>query len=588
MVSRRIHFEEGYFRFVALKNYSHIATGAQEILAIAKRLNETGLLDNKQLRDMKITCTHRVTRRAKLYATKTYGAVSRAKRGLGMEFVGSALKWVSGTPDANDWKDNIAALKDLERQANRTRQNQVKFHRHEEMTDKVLKRTSKVLRKLEKGETELGKATATMEQKLRDAINVVDVCLELQALLEDLDEENDRLERARLQANFNLATEELVPPHLLERQLSRLAGRSRLTPIWPTDEVQQYYQNRLATVQIRDLTVLTSLRIPLVDKSRTYTTHNTAMQNGEMIAVEDSGASYRYMPREEVANCEELLNGELLCQGRVTGIYRTRHLCSTEECATESGLPFDRLIELSAERFAFRFNDSSSASVVCPKTPMRTMKLKRSGILTVPKDCKVSGDGFFINAAASPAGSTKVQVEEWEPEFEAERVVEHLSQVSTQLEKHVSTHDKALNETNMMKKDLTSIKMEISQLTNATSGVNDHDELLSDAHDRLGHMENRVDHHTTANTVLVGVLLLVVVVTCTIVCCRISGVNRALSTVNQFLRLPARQSTRHNPRAHFSYEPTAREERPTSTTAETGVATSPGANPVASNSCCGV
>ena len=539
-----IYFEEDVHILTVVKNYSHLTDTARQLLEVTAKLDTSKLNDNLQLQKLKSTCIKSVEGKAEKFAN----IKMRAKRALDMEFLGSAWKWVSGTPDAEDWRDNMDALRQLSRGLNITEKGVERILFHEKQTDAFLNRTEVVLEKLELSEQRLQRESATMEQRLRYSISVMDICFELQILLGDLEEEHNELKLTRALSHMDFVSEELIPTSTLVSSLSKLAGKGRLTPLWTAMEVHQYYQNKLAKVQVRDLVAVAHLRIPLIDKSKAYEAHHTSMPNGEKIAIEKSRQSYRYMSREEVETCENLITGDQLCHGRVTGIYKARHLCTPEECTTGTRLPFDRLLEIDQVTFAYRFSEKSSATMTCPDKRER-IELKTSGIIRLETNCRISGDSFFINP--KPKGTQKNvtvvnEVRDWAPAFEVEAIISDLRNISSRLTDHLIIHD--TNATNLTKESIRLLKGELQSVQSSLQGTNisNAEVSLSTAHERISHMEGRVQHHTIANTALIGTLVLVFIVAASCFACRINMVNGALAGVNTLMRNPLRRSNRLN------------------------------------------
>jgi hypothetical protein len=328
------------------------------------------------------------------------GRMNREKRAI--EFLGSALNWISGVPTAEDHR------KVLE-QVNRIRLDEVTA------VDELKKQntiTQQALKHLTVHETEI----ADLQQKLSKlkishfegvgislrTIAVLLVSNQVQQLADSVRQDIQQIERILDKSDIQLLDRSAISVSTLSKIIDGIFLQSRnSTPVFQQGDCHYYYKLPLTHSWVSDNNkwLMTLLQVPITPVGQSYTLTvldplNRIFPDLSMAVTSMQSNQYRYLSLSDIDNCHHLTS-HLLCIKRKIEIVPA-HGCSIQlgNCRVWAT---NVVHDITNTEFMLILSNPMKATMSCDNATDRYIDLPSRLIMRLSLTCTLHTESFIIH-----------------------------------------------------------------------------------------------------------------------------------------------------------------------------------------------
>lgn len=463
-----VYYEEGVYNLVVTRNFSKINNVLENVTSLLDRLMKDTVTDPVVSEKRKL-CYNKSNRRVKtimhrLQEIKDEAALDSSWEGFdfwetafvppqstnphedirkkrGIRWLGTAWKWMSDSPDGNDWERNIDTLK--------------KIIQHESQHDHLFKvvmdeegsiigtlnKTVLVEKEMEKRLSTIYVHSKQFEEWSKVLVNLEILCDMGEEILEDAEAMLREMESIVQNARTNTLSTAMMDRKTLEETLDHVPRMGALVPLWEKKNAYKYYWNPISRTLHKNLVMATQIRIPLINPDMKMTMYPTAKDNGEKILLDEMHSTYRYLSAADKENCQLMEGNEMICRGRSIQIKDATTLCTNRlDCSMGRQLPFDRVIELDRDTIAYRFKEETDVIMRCTGERNKRFTLNTTGIMLVPPHCSMAGGEFAIKKRSKINRGVKFVTNDWELQLKEEEVDNTLTNITQELRALASNH----------------------------------------------------------------------------------------------------------------------------------------------------
>ena len=382
--------------------------------------------------------------------TRGCGHVGKEKRAI--NFLGNLISYVTGVPGPDDWHKNVQNVDELKKAILlMSTQGDLRDHRidiDEHEMGKIKNIIGSMVDKL----VQLNTGNDLLLEGIRSRLKFWTHKNHILSTLDTIELFVHGLENVVTEgSNYRVAREGMAEKFLINQLQKIEAENKMLSPIFGSNEWEEYFNHQLATVARHGEAIWLSLRVPLVNFNKgLHENLNTAPMIKQINLLEKLGVTnphwfktkddaYCFIGLKKLSGCIRL-NLIRLCEGRFVLL---------------SSSPKSRLIELKeiwseTDRpgyFAYISNTNISGMVKCGSV-LRDVLLGKVGVVYLESGCElITNGGKIMNPSSTVGGTT----------FEKE--------VFRIIDDEYSGHIGLINQQNGMNK----ITSELREFTNLTS-----------------------------------------------------------------------------------------------------------------------
>ena len=540
---RGIYFREDSLMIISHRNYSHIPIVLSKALIFADTMSRN-LSSMTLVREAQEHCTKRVREEA-AHLTKSLEEIRTETKGRDkreIRWLSNALKWATGVADADDWDHMVSAIDTMKEGLTLDRDEMMLVKKEMSGNAKMMNKTMQIMQKLEDHEKKIEDQLNTYNGASTVALNIGNICEEKVNLIKQGRTDLRELNEILLHGKLRLASPVMITRENIAEGLMRAAGMSTLHPLWPIENMGNYYWAPLARTIFNEktLTTVMSLEIPLVDKSDKLYLYPTMKRDSEKIVVNDQHSWYRYLSNDDLDNCDDLGKKALLCYGRYLKITNIVNLCGeNNDCTSGLTLPYSHVREVMKDTLEYKFDRNGSAIVKCREESPRKIQLPQQGRLYVPPTCALTSRLFTVKARKELRGSNiiyrDVQHEDWNPitiEEQFQAATNNIMHLEEQLH---SKHNETMKWAEDIEDTVEKLQGDLSEMEETINEAEQLDANQTKLADKLHTNVNTLaySHYTHSVGLSITAPLVAVSLTCLLTCmfflCR--GLRRSSRTI---------------------------------------------------------
>ena len=361
----------------------------------------------------------RLETRLEIFEEETHDLIymdSETREKKSLNFLSTALKYVTGTPSHNDWvaMTNINAhLLSLQKSNGRRIQglkNAFRINKNE---------MNKHLGILRGMITVFSNVSNSIEAERNQSMALSDILIyhaRAQSVLDSADFEVRGRQNIIQQAMFNLASKHMIPAKKLLDIVANEAKSDRInSPAFQTEDELNLLYNFQSTITLYDHkshTFHSLLNLPMIDYSEQFTTYRLppldsrdenrifslrtlTHQSIDLVLCSDRKKTLRFLSSQELLSCQKHLTNEVfICHTRDISI-KMNHLIN---CNNLNTLPDTLVIDMNDNNFAIERATNQTLSIFCNGSFHHKID-PEIGIITIklPPSCSLVGDTVTIN-----------------------------------------------------------------------------------------------------------------------------------------------------------------------------------------------
>ena len=188
----------------------------------------------------------------------------------------------------------------------------------------------------------------------------------------------------------------------LNTSLTSFSHTNRALELGHMGDMNYFYREKIAHVSVLKRKLHITIRVPLILKNNAFKMDLTAPLNSTPLSftethylLHNSKGHYRYLTRNDLAECTKSANDYLICKKRkLYLIDRSVFNCSKHICEIEQS---DYAHDLTHRHIIVKTLRSTRAKVICPNNVTHII-LPRFGITELPENCRLISSVLVVEA----------------------------------------------------------------------------------------------------------------------------------------------------------------------------------------------